>query len=138
MLRLVIYRYGYIITKLIFIFYLLKEHAKTFYNIVGVLIAPTIYWLHHFDANKSLLVHLGVLNIVTMWLYYLTFLYDKYKDEDPVKRYKLLKKIKRYKDVGLIIVSDDDWKFLQELTIEALEDVLKTIKIPEEINTKGE
>lgn len=79
MTRIQIYRSGYIITKIIFMITLIKEYGNSILDIVGTLLAPTIYWLYHFDPASRFFVHIGVVNIVTMWLYYATVLYNKRK-----------------------------------------------------------
>lgn len=137
---LVIYKYGYRICKVILIYLMLTAYGIDIKHILPIIIVPTFTWVYYFNQHSDILIHVGVLSIVTWIVYFVSYymMLREDKKDVEIKKLELIKKIKRYEQKGLVKIDKEDLDLIYTLSLKELRRLYDAINVPEENKNKIE
>ena len=139
---LIVYKWGYrackvLLTYMMLVTYAHGELSEMIMKSLFIIAVPTISWLYYFEHHNNVLVHIGVLNIVSWIVYFLSYYSTtRKKDGDDIVKKELIKKIKKYNDKGIVSIPKDDIELLYEMPISDLKKIYEAIRVPEENKNK--
>lgn len=130
---LIIYKWGYRICKLALTYAMFITYAHDIVSSICIIVFPTISWVYYFKQHGPVLVHLGVLNIVSWIVYFISsYLTNTQKNEDEDLKKELINRIQRYNKKGIVMISKEDMYTLQDLSLSDLKKIYDVICVPEE------
>ncbi len=75
---LIVYKWGYrickvLLTYMMFVTYVYGDLSTMLLKSLFIIVTPTIAWLYYFEQHNDMLVHIGVLNIVSWLVYFIVY-----------------------------------------------------------------
>ena len=139
---LIVYKWGYrickvLLTYMMFVTYVYGDLSTMLLKSLFIIVTPTIAWLYYFEQHNDMLVHIGVLNIVSWLVYFISYYTtSRKKDGDDVVKKELINKIKKYNEKGIVSIPKEDIALLYEMTLSDLKKIYEEIRVPEENKNK--
>ncbi len=139
---LIVYKWGYrickvLLTYMMFVTYVYGDLSTMLLKSLFIIVTPTIAWLYYFKQHNDMLVHIGVLNIVSWLVYFISYYTTiRKKDGDDVVKKELINKIKKYNEKGIVSIPKEDIALLYEMTLSDLKKIYEEIRVPEENKNK--